>query len=71
MACWPDHGKVCCLDCGSVYTVTFPTRRDMQTADDVLSARPEIETRNWFPDRETAADLKVENVTRGLRMRAA
>jgi hypothetical protein len=65
IACWPAHEKGCCYDCLSVYRIAFPA--DAAAAVAVLELRPDPATRNWFPDREDVASLKVENAVRGER----
>lgn len=66
MAAWPEAPKVCCLDCGSLYAVSFPKPRELAAALTVLEARPDQSTRNWRPEDEDVADLKAENALRGL-----
>lgn len=71
MACWPEHERTCCLDCGTVYRVRFPAAHEIREATEVLEARPP-EARHWHPHRdETVSDLKRENVTRGYGLTAA
>jgi hypothetical protein len=69
IGCWTEMSRGCCYDCGTSYLIAFPAAKACADAVDVLTARPEPETRNWRPDRgESVADLKVENVKRGLRL---
>jgi hypothetical protein len=64
-AAWPKNPHACCLDCGTVFPVKFPTSGTISKAELVLAARP-LENQGWNPgDDETVADLKAENVTRG------
>jgi hypothetical protein len=67
IACWPGHAKGCCLDCGTVYPVTYPSRAAIGEAEPVLLARPR-EQQTWYPWEETTADLKRENVQRGYAL---
>jgi hypothetical protein len=63
------RAPVCvCLDCGREMLAEFPPEPDVSVAEVVLAARPET-NRNWRPDLgEDVDDLKVENVTRGIRI---
>lgn len=45
--------------------VVLPTAKQRAEIDAVLAKRDDPHTRNWMPG-ETVADLKVENVTRGV-----
>lgn len=67
---WPEMDKGCCYDCGTVYTISFPSPAVIAEAEAVLDERPEPSTRNWRPDAETPADLKAENVTHGFPVTA-
>lgn len=58
-----------CLGCGQTYSVKWPTKKLMQAALPVLLARAESKNRNWFPWAETDADLKAENITRGIPLK--
>lgn len=65
MAAWPENAQACCLDCGGVYTLTFPPASDIAKAAAVLEARPTA-ARNWRPEREKIAALVAENLARGV-----
>jgi hypothetical protein len=66
MGCWAEMPRACCYDCGTSYPVVFPDPVTLAAGEAVLDARPEPDTRNWRPDEETVADLKVENITRAV-----
>lgn len=68
IACAPDTSASCCLACGRVYTISFPDAAEIGKAEAVLAVRTD-DVRNWDPTVETADDLKVENLTRGLPLR--
>lgn len=61
IACWDQNPHGCCLDCGTVVKVKFPTKRDRDKAAAALLARPDPKTRNWRPEFEKPADLVREN----------
>ena len=63
------RATVCvCLDCGREMLAEYPDEPDVLQAEVILGARPEP-NRNWRPDLgEDVDDLKVENVTRGIRI---
>lgn len=62
VAAWPENPQGCCLDCGHLYTLTFPDAETIAAATVALEARLDRQTRNWRPDMgETAADLEAEN----------
>ncbi len=63
-AAWPKNPRACCLDCGTVFPVKFPTSGEISKAELVLAARP-LDNQGWNPGDESVADLKAENVTRG------
>jgi hypothetical protein len=66
VAAWPDHPRGCCLDCGVVYRVKFPPKRDRDRAAAALAARP-WSRRAWRPDRgETVASLRAQNRANGV-----
>lgn len=64
IAAWPENEKGCCLDCGYVFSVAFPSSKDIREAEDALLARPE-RNRNWLPASESVSDLKTENTRKG------
>jgi hypothetical protein len=64
IACWTDNPRGCCLDCGSIYQIIFPTTEVMDAAVSVLELRPEM-NRNWDPAFETPVALAFENVCNG------
>lgn len=64
MACTPGIEAVC-LDCGSIYSVEFPSQKQIEQAEKILEVRP-VRNRNWFPEIEKIADLKKENKEKGL-----
>lgn len=56
----PNPGSTApCLDCGRLYTVDYPARRDR--IEGLLLVRPREENRNWRPG-ETPAMLEAENI---------
>lgn len=65
IACWSAMPDGCCYDCGRVYQVAFPPSRDLGAAVAVLEKRPE-NARHWRPWEQDVADLKAENVVRGV-----
>ena len=69
IAAWAEHPRGCCLDCGTIYTLRFPSEEERRDAEKVLMARPDDATRSWFCHQgETVADLKGENLIRGERL---
>jgi hypothetical protein len=57
IACWPEHKQGCCLDCGHVYRVVFPSRPQVELATTALLRVP-AKQRHWRPDLgQTAADV--------------
>lgn len=61
VAAWPDHPRGCCLDCGTVYTVSFPAAAKIQQAAELLAPRS-VNDSNWHPHRgETIDQLRHEN----------
>ncbi len=66
IACWPEHREAACLDCGRIFTVKFPTPRQVSEAEAVLALRVPA-NRHWRPDTgESAKALRHENITRGF-----
>ena len=64
VAVWKENPRGCCLDCGTIYTISFPD--DVDEAEKVLLSRPEV-NRNWFPHLgETVNQLKAENIANGV-----
>ena len=54
-----------CAGCGAgLWRVEWPND-DATAAVSVLALRPMV-NRNWYPQRETAIDLAIENLERGL-----
>lgn len=65
--CSPDDKDACCLECGLIHQVSFPTKKTIQDAEQNLKWRP-AKNRNWRPDRdESPADLAAENRALGLK----
>lgn len=60
IACWDENPKGFCADCGHVFKVKFPPTKTREKALVVLAERP-ARNRNWNPDTEDVARLKVEN----------
>lgn len=70
LACWPEHEWACCLDCGTVYRIDFPSKQQIHDAEEALLVRP-AENRNWRPhEGETPAQLRHENIVHGFAPRA-
>lgn len=66
VAVWREHGRACCLDCGTIYTnVEWPADDELAAAEETLSARPP-ENRHWKPWEESAVDLRAENIAHGF-----
>lgn len=60
--CSPDLPKGCCLDCGLVYVLDFPSKREREEAEAVLSERRQPANRNWDRHKGEKVDrLKTEN----------
>jgi hypothetical protein len=65
MAAWPAHMQACCLDCGTVHVIDFPTPPAVKDALDVLALRPEL-NRHWRCDAgETVSELRRQNIQHG------
>lgn len=62
IACWCDNPRGACLDCGTIYPVSFPSKSDTTAAIDLLSVRPDPMTRSWLVQKgETIKELADEN----------
>lgn len=59
LACWPDHPRAACFDCGAVYGVSFPSASTMTDAANALALRRPA-NQNWSPSAETPSDLLDE-----------
>lgn len=71
IACWPDHAKACCLDCGHIFSPTFPDTKTRVDAELLLVARPE-ENQNWRPDKgEEVRMLVAENIAANVPVAVA
>ena len=68
IACWPENPRACCLGCGTIYPVRFPSRQAIDAATLALVVRPD-ERRGWYPWRESVEDLERENLAHGFRAR--
>lgn len=71
-ACWVEHDKACCLDCGTVFKPAWPTAKEvggsLEEAVAVLAGRAHPRWRNFrTPSNpaETVSDLKAQNVAMG------
>lgn len=62
----PGDKTARCLACGKQTDVKWPAPQSRAAAEKLLASRP-VENRNWFPDRETVADLRAENKERGVK----
>jgi len=60
----PDMPSGCCLDCGTVYTIRFPT--DPDAVERTLCERPNLTNRNWQPG-ETVDKLISENIIHSVQ----
>lgn len=69
VALWRENPEAACLDCGAVYSsIEWPGTFD--EIERVLAARRPGQ-RHWRPqDGETLADLKVDNLIRGVAIEA-
>ena len=66
VAAWTENPRGCCLECGTVWTVTFPA--DHRDAEEVLVLRP-LENRNWRPRAgEPIGFLALENAEHGYEV---
>lgn len=62
VACWIANPRGCCLDCGTIYRVQFPSRADAERAVALLAERALETDRSWFRHRgETLDQLAEEN----------
>lgn len=55
--CSPDLPRGACLDCGAVYKIDFPSKKEREDVDALLSERPREANRNW--DRHKGEELKL------------
>jgi hypothetical protein len=63
----PDGKIIGCPDCGSLYKVDTPTKKEVQEAEAVLMKRDHDIKLSWDRQKgQEVQDLKVENVTRGF-----
>lgn len=61
IATWPFHDRGCCLDCGTIYPITFPAKEEIEQAVRLLAGREENQ-RHWHVHRgETLEQLEAEN----------
>jgi hypothetical protein len=59
--CWPFHRKGCCLDCGTIYAIDYPTIEEVARISELLRGRP-VAQQNYMPHRgDTVESLAVEN----------
>lgn len=66
IACWPEHNRGACLDCGHVYAIVFPGMDERLEGEALLSYRGE-DNQNWRPDKgEKTQMLRAENIAMGL-----
>jgi len=64
----PDLEVIGCPDCGGLYKVDLPTKKEREQAEKILMWREKDVHLNWDRQRgETVQTLKEENVTRGFR----
>lgn len=66
MEAWPENPEVACIHDGLIFGATFPHANTVRAAKEALDRRPFMENRNWYPDRETPADLRAENRKHGV-----
>lgn len=62
----PGDKDARCIACSTRLDVKWPAAQSRAAAEKLLASRP-VENRNWFPDRETLADLRAENAQRGVK----
>jgi len=60
-AAWPENPRWACLRCGVVCAVEFPDPAVIEGAAAILGHR-KVHLRNWYPERESLADLQSENI---------
>ena len=62
----PDDPLFWCWECrpSEWSPVIWPDAKTRAEAEELLTARPEMRTRNWRPWEETVADLVAENTAR-------
>ncbi len=61
VAAWPYHERGCCLDCGTIYRISYPPQDQIEAAVKILSERDEHH-RHWHVHLgETVDHLEVEN----------
>lgn len=69
--CWVENPEACCLDCGTVFTPVWPTKKDLggelEEAVEILALRPNPLWRNFRASHpgETIDDLKAQNLAVG------
>lgn len=56
VAGWPEHEYGCCLSCGRVWTITYPS--DAGTVETLLEPRPTA-NRNYDPRKGETVDMLV------------
>lgn len=54
-----------CWDCGTDVEVIWPPETVVQGVERLLSLRPDVSTRNWWPG-ETLHDLLADNMAHGV-----
>jgi hypothetical protein len=63
IAGWPMHEHGCCLGCGTIYRLEYPSADEIPRIVELLQARPEKERHyNWHTG-ETLDDLAAANET--------
>lgn len=61
VAAWPGHERGCCLDCGTIYRLTYPPHNQIGQAVRLLAEREENQ-RHWYVHHgETVEKLEAEN----------
>lgn len=67
----PAFSAAYCFGCGAVHThIDFPDEEDRLNIEHALLSRDHSKNRNWKAE-ETLADLLVEGVAHGARLRGA
>lgn len=63
----PGNTSVKCIDCGLPYETVWPSGDMIAGVERLLSARPNVVSRNWEPG-ESLHDLLSQNIEHGLTM---